>query len=47
MYQLSDIHSIHFEVTSKCQARCPMCPRRIHGGPLLPGVDLEEITLTN
>ena len=47
MYNIDEIKSIHFEVTSKCQARCPMCPRRIQGGPLRDGVDLEEITLTN
>lgn len=45
MYNYEDITSIHLEVTSKCQARCPMCPRRIHGGPLLDSIDLEEIEL--
>jgi len=45
MYSYGDITSIHLEVTSKCQARCPMCPRRIHGGPLLDSFDLEEIDL--
>ena len=45
MYNYQDITSIHLEVTSKCQARCPMCPRRLHGGPLLEGLDLEEIDL--
>tara|TARA_B100000497_G_C7696259_1_gene425569 strand:- start:585 stop:1583 length:999 start_codon:yes stop_codon:yes gene_type:complete len=45
MYNYQDITSIHLEVTSKCQARCPMCPRRLHGGPLLQGLDLEEIDL--
>ncbi len=45
MYKLEDITSIHLEVTSKCQARCPMCPRRIHGGPLLSGLDLDEVSL--
>ncbi len=42
MYKLDDIKSIHFEVTSKCQARCPMCPRRTRGGPL--NITLDEIT---
>lgn len=45
MYAYQDITSVHLEVTSKCQARCPMCPRRIHGGPLNKDFDLEEITL--
>ena len=46
MYNLDQIRIIHFEVTSKCQARCPMCPRRLQGGPMMPWVDLQEITLT-
>jgi len=45
MYSHDDIKSVHLEVTSKCQARCPMCPRRIHGGPLLDGIYLKEIDL--
>jgi MoaA/NifB/PqqE/SkfB family radical SAM enzyme len=45
MYNYKDITSLHVELTSKCQARCPMCPRRINGGMLNPLIDLEEITL--
>ncbi len=45
MYKLEDIRDIHLELTSKCQARCPMCPRRISGGPLNPLITLNEITL--
>jgi MoaA/NifB/PqqE/SkfB family radical SAM enzyme len=45
MYKLEDIKSIHLEITNKCQARCPMCPRRIHGGILNPLFNLSEITL--
>lgn len=45
MYNISDIKQIHLEITSKCQARCPMCPRRIQGGPMLPWISLEEITI--
>lgn len=45
MYNYTDIRNVHLEITSKCQARCPMCPRRINGGPLLESVKLEEITL--
>ena len=45
MYNYEDITSIHIEITSKCQARCPMCPRRINGGAMNPLFDLEEITL--
>lgn len=45
MYNLEDIRDVHLEVTSKCQAKCPMCPRRIQGGPLNPFIHLDEITL--
>ena len=45
MYNITDIKIIHLEVTTKCQARCPMCPRRIHGETLLQGYDLTEISL--
>ena len=45
MYRYSDIKEIHLEVTSKCQARCPMCPRRINGGMLNPLITLDEISL--
>jgi len=46
MYRLEDIRDIHLEITSKCQARCPMCPRRISGGPINPFIKLDEITLS-
>jgi len=45
MYSLTDITKIHLELTNKCQARCPMCPRRIQGGPLNPHLNLDEINL--
>lgn len=45
MYSYENIKEIHLEVTSKCQARCPMCPRRINGGILNPLITLDEITL--
>ena len=45
MYKLEDIRDVHLELTSKCQARCPMCPRRINGGAINPLMSLNEITL--
>lgn len=45
MYKLEQVRSMHLEVTTKCQAKCPMCPRRINGGLLNPFIDLTEITL--
>lgn len=45
MYKLNQIKDIHFEVTSKCQARCPMCPRRVSGGILNPLISINEVDL--
>lgn len=45
MYKLSQIRDIHLELTSKCQARCPMCPRRVNGGPMNPLFTPTEIDL--
>ena len=45
MYNINEVRAVHLEITSKCQARCPMCPRRINGGVLNPFLELNEITL--
>jgi len=45
MYNINEIQAVHLEITSKCQAKCPMCPRRINGGPLNPFIELNEISL--
>ena len=45
MYKIEDIRDIHLELTSKCQARCPMCPRRINGGIINPLIEINEVTL--
>lgn len=45
MYNFTDIKNVHLELTSKCQARCPMCPRRINGGMQNPLFSLSEIDL--
>ena len=45
MYKLQDIKSVHLEITSKCQASCPMCVRNIQGGIESPNLVISEITL--
>ena len=38
MFNFSDLKTIHIELTTNCQAKCPMCSRNIHSGienPLL------------
>ena len=45
MYKLNQIKTIHLEITSKCQASCPMCSRNIQGGVDNPFIAITEITL--
>lgn len=45
MYQYTDIKTLHLEVTSRCQASCPMCARNIQGGVENPFMTVTEITL--
>lgn len=45
MYTLSEIKTLHLEVTSKCQASCPMCGRNVHGGIDNPYIKLNEISI--
>lgn len=45
MYRYENIKTVHLEITTKCQAKCPMCPRRLNGGILNPFIELTEITL--
>lgn len=38
MFKFSELEQVNVEITNRCQAECPMCPRNIHGGienPLL------------
>ena len=45
MYALNDIRTIHLEITSKCQASCPMCVRNIQGHIDNPWLNIDEISL--
>ncbi len=47
MYSLADISTIHLEVTSKCNASCPMCLRNVLGGKTNPQLPLTELTLSD
>lgn len=44
MYRVEDIEVLHLEVTTKCNARCPMCMRNVFGGRTNPQLPLVEIT---
>ena len=45
MYKYKDIRTIHLEITSRCQASCPMCARNLQGGIDNPFMTVSEITL--
>ena len=43
MYAYHEIRNIHFELSSNCQASCPMCARNHHGGIENPLVKVSDI----
>lgn len=44
LFKFSELKSIHVELTSRCQASCPMCARNYHGGIDNPNLPLDEIS---
>ena len=47
MFSAADVREIHLEVTSRCNASCPMCPRNVSGGALNPNLPLTELSLAD
>ena len=47
MFNFTDLHSIHIELTNNCQASCPMCARNYHGGLKNPLIKLTQWTIDN
>lgn len=43
MLTLSEIKKVHIEITTRCQARCPMCPRNYRGTDYNSGYPLVEL----
>lgn len=42
MFKFKDLSAVHLEISNRCQASCPMCPRNIHSGienPLIKNAD--------
>jgi len=42
MFRFNELESIHIEITNRCQASCPMCPRNIHGGIENPQLTIND-----
>ena len=45
MFKFDNLKSIHIELTSNCQARCPMCARNNHGGLPNPLLKIQQWTI--
>jgi MoaA/NifB/PqqE/SkfB family radical SAM enzyme len=43
MYKFNDIKEVHIELSSNCQAGCPMCARNFHGGIENPLIKINNI----
>ena len=40
---MDNIQWLHAEVTTRCNAWCPFCPRNLDGYTILPGLDMEDL----
>ncbi len=47
VYSANQIKVVHLEITSKCNASCPMCLRNVCGGVVNPQLPLAELTLSD
>jgi MoaA/NifB/PqqE/SkfB family radical SAM enzyme len=45
MYRYSEIRTGHLEITTRCNARCPQCPRNLWGGVVNPSLPQVELSL--
>jgi len=45
MFKFNDLNSIHLEITSRCQAKCPMCSRNYRSGIENPNLKLADWTI--
>ena len=45
MYAYADVKHVHLELTARCNAACPQCPRNLSGGAPNPHLPLSELSL--
>jgi MoaA/NifB/PqqE/SkfB family radical SAM enzyme len=45
MFTINELSEIHIELTNKCNAACPSCPRNYQGGATREWISNEEISL--
>ena len=46
MYSIDKIQHVHLEISSRCNASCPLCPRNFYGYPYNDGYVEHDMTLT-
>ncbi|MEM7645915.1 MAG: radical SAM protein, partial [Pseudomonadota bacterium] len=47
IYHSSEVGTVHLEVTSRCNARCPMCLRNVCGGKENPQLPITDLSLSD
>jgi len=47
MIAFSEIKRVHLEISSLCNARCPLCPRNFRGYPYNDGYIERNLTLND
>jgi MoaA/NifB/PqqE/SkfB family radical SAM enzyme len=45
MYRYEAIREVHVELTTRCNASCPQCPRNLSGGEVNPALPIAELGL--
>jgi MoaA/NifB/PqqE/SkfB family radical SAM enzyme len=45
MYSIEEIEHVHLEISSRCNAACPLCPRNFNGYPYNDGYVEHDMTL--
>jgi MoaA/NifB/PqqE/SkfB family radical SAM enzyme len=45
MYRYEDLREVHVELTTRCNASCPQCPRNLSGGEVNPALPIAELEL--
>lgn len=45
LYKLNEIKTVEWEITNRCNASCPQCPRNNYGGRVVDSLTLTDVTL--
>ena len=45
MYKLHEVKTVEWEITNRCNASCPQCPRNNYGGAVVDTLTMHDVTL--